>query len=104
MSYSCNQWQALERYARDGRLAIDNNPAERAVKLVAIGRKNWLFADSEAGGKRAAMLYSVIYTCKRMGLDPLEYLRDVLARVAAHPSSKIWELTPRGWMEACGLA
>jgi len=74
------------------------------VKLVAIGRKNWLFAGSEAGGKRAATLYSVIYTCQRLGLDPLEYLRDVLARVGAHPRAKIWELTPRGWLEARGRA
>ncbi|MBL8693026.1 MAG: transposase domain-containing protein [Planctomycetes bacterium] len=71
---------------------------------MAIGRKNWLLAGSEAGGACAATLYSVIYTCKRLGLNPLEYMRDVLVLVATHPRSKLWELTPRGWLEARGRA
>lgn len=98
--YALKQWIALTRYAHDGRLNIDNNPAERALRTVAVGRKNWLFAGSDAGAERAAIFYSLIYTCKRIGIDPFEYLKDVLDRVSIHPARLIWELTPRGWKEA----
>lgn len=97
LGYLRRQWRALTRYTEDGALAIDNNAAERALRLVAVGRKNWLFAGSDAGGRRAALLYSLIGTCKVLGLDPFAYLRDVIARVATHPMRRIVELTPRGW-------
>lgn len=97
IGYTRRQWRALTRYVDDGDLAIDNNASERALRMVAVGRKNWLFTGSDAGGRRAAILYSLIGTCKRIGIDPFAYLRDVLARVATHPMRRISELTPRGW-------
>jgi hypothetical protein len=78
----------------DGRLALDNNPAERALRCVAIGRKNYLFAGSDAGGRRAAALYSLIETAKLNGLNPQRYLADLLTRIADHPARHIAELLP----------
>jgi len=100
IGYARRQWRALTRYVEDGDLAIDNNASERALRMVAVGRKNWMFAGSDAGGQRAAILYSLIGTCKRIGIDPFAYLRDVLARVSTHPMRRINELTPRGWKAA----
>ncbi|UCF21493.1 MAG: IS66 family transposase [Gemmatimonadota bacterium] len=97
IGYARRQWRALTRYAEDGDLEIDNNASERALRMVAVGRKNWLFAGSDAGGRRAAILYSLIGTCKRIGIDPFAYLRDLIARVSTHPMRRINELTPRGW-------
>jgi transposase len=81
----------------DGRLALDNNAAERALRGVAIGRKNWLFAGSDRGGERAAAMYSLIETAKLNGLDPQAYLRDVLARLPDHPAKRVAELLPWNW-------
>jgi transposase len=92
--YALGRWPALLRYCDDGLLEIDNNAAERALRAVAIGRKNYLFAGSDAGGERAAALYSLIGSAKLNGLDPQAYLRDVLARIADHPISRIQELLP----------
>jgi transposase len=100
IGYVRNQWRALNRFVEDGRLAIDNNAAERALRGVAVGRKNWLFAGSEDGGKRAATIYSLIGTCKLLGVEPFAYLRDVLERLPTHPASRVEELTPRGWLAA----
>src|SRR5215472_12041096 len=91
---------ALSRCFDDGRLALDNNPAERALRCVAIGRKNYLFAGSDAGGHRAAAMYSLIETAKLNGLDPQFYLTDVLARIADHPARQISELLPWHWRPA----
>jgi transposase len=88
---------ALGRCFDDGRLALDNNPAERALRCVAIGRKNYLFAGSDAGGRRAAALYSLIETAKLGGLDPQRYLTDVLVRIADHPARAIAQLLPWNW-------
>ena len=88
---------ALARCFDDGRLALDNNPAERALRCVAIGRKNYLFAGSDAGGRRAAAMYSLIETAKLNGLDPQRYLADVLARIADHPARQIADLLPWSW-------
>jgi transposase len=99
-TYLNNQWPALVRYVEDGRRAIDNNAAERAMRCVAVGRKNWLFAGSPAGGRRAAVIYTVIGTCKLQGVEPFAYLRDVLQRVSTHPASRLAELMPRGWRDA----
>jgi transposase len=98
--YLRRQWKALERYLEDGDLAIDNNASERALRAVAVGRKNWMFAGSDEGGRRAAILYSLIGTCKAIGVDPFVYLRDVIERVSTHPMRRIDELTPRGWKAA----
>jgi transposase len=99
VSYARGQWKALNRYTEDGGLDIDNNLAERVLRIVAIGRKNWLFAGSDAGAERAAVIYSLIASCKLCEIDPFEYLRDVLDRVSTLPASKIVELTPSGWKE-----
>jgi transposase len=96
-SYCLKLWPALVRYLEDGRLAIDNNISERAMRRVAVGRKNWMFAGSNEGGKRAANLYSLIASCHAHGVDPWSYLKDILPRLATTPQSRITELTPRGW-------
>jgi transposase len=88
---------ALGRFLENGRLEIDNNRCERTMRQVAVGRKNWLFAGSEAGGRRAATLYSLTVGCWEIGIDPFVYLTDVLQRIGSTPSSRIAELTPRGW-------
>jgi len=92
--YARSRWQALTRYIADGRLEISNNAAERAIRPLALGRKNWLFAGSDTGGERAAAMYTLIETAKLNGLDPEAYLRDVLGRIADHPINRIAELLP----------
>ena len=94
VKYALGRWEALTRYADDGGLEIDNNAAERALRAVALGRKNYLFAGSDKGGERAAVLYSLIGTAKLHGLDPESYLRDVLSRLPDHPINRIEELLP----------
>ena len=81
-------------------LAIDNNAAERALRGVAVGRKNWLFWGSDRGGKTAAILTSFTATCKRHGIDPWSYLSDVLTRLPSHPSDRVAELLPDAWAKA----
>lgn len=95
-----SRWKVLLRCFDDGRLALDNNPAERALRRVAIGRKNYLFAGSDAGGRRAAALYSLIETAKLNGLDPQKYLTDVLIRLADHPARQIADLLAWHWKPA----
>ena len=94
------RWAVLTRYFKDGRLGLDNNPAERALRGVAIGRKNYLFAGSDAGGRRAAAMYSLIETAKLNGINPQAYLADVLARIADHPAKQVAELLPWNWQPA----
>ena len=89
-----SRWQALTRYLDDGRLEISNNAAERAIRPLALGRKNYMFAGSDAGGDRAAAIYTLVETAKLNGLDPETYLRDVLGRIAQHPINRIAELRP----------
>jgi hypothetical protein len=92
--YALSRWAALTRYRDDGRLEIDNNAAERALRAVALGRKNWLFTGSDDGGERAAAIYSLIGTAKLNDLDPEAYLRHVLERIAEHPINRIDDLLP----------
>ncbi|SOY77829.1 transposase (fragment) [Cupriavidus phytorum] len=92
--YALNRWEALTRYCDDGRLEIDNLPVERALRGVAIGRRNYLFAGADSGGERAAAIYSLIGTAKLNGVDPEAYLRFVLARIADHPINRVDELMP----------
>ncbi len=92
--YARSRWPALTQYLRDGHLEISNNAAERAIRPLALGRKNWIFAGSDSGGERAAAMYSLIETAKLNGLDPEAYLRDVLGRIADHPINRIAELLP----------
>jgi transposase len=97
ISYALNHWNALIRPLEAGFLEIDNGASERAMKPVALGRKNWLFAGSDEGGKTAATLMSLCTTCKDLGIDPFAYLRDVLDRVSTHPNRRIEELLPDRW-------
>ncbi|KUZ98305.1 transposase [Burkholderia ubonensis] len=100
--YALNRWEALTRYCDDGQLEIDNLPVERALRGVAIGRRNYLFAGADSGGERAAAIYSLIGTAKLNGIDPEAYLRHVLARIADHPINRIDDLLP--WHLAQDLA
>jgi hypothetical protein len=99
--YALSHWRALTRYVDDGLLEIDNNSAERALRAVAIGRKNYLFMGADSGGQRAASLYSLIGTAKLNGLDLAFYLRTVLATIAEHPINRIEQLLP--WNIAASL-
>lgn len=92
--YALSRWEALNRYCDDGRIEIDNNAAERALRCVALGRKNYLFAGSDVGGQRAAAIYSLLGTTKLNDCNPEAYLREVLGRIAGHPISRIDELLP----------
>ena len=94
ITYTFNQWDALNVYTRDGGLAIDNNASENALRRVALGRRNWLFCGSDKGGHTAAVLFSLIATCQRHKVEPFTYLRGVLTRIAAHPMSRLSELLP----------
>ena len=94
IGYAMNQWVALTRFLEDGRIEIDNNAAERALRAVAIGRKNYLFLGSDAGGERAATMYSLLGTAKLNGINPEAYLRHVLTVIADHPVNRIAELLP----------
>lgn len=94
IGYVLTRWTAFTRYTTDGAIEIDNNAAERALRAVAIGRKNWLFAGSDAGGERAAAIYSLIGTAKLNELDPEAYLRYVLDRIADYPINRLEELLP----------
>jgi transposase len=100
VQYALNQWDALCVYATDGRLAIDNNASENALRRVALGRKNWLFAGSDNGGRTAATLFSVIATCQRHDVEPMTYLRDVLTRIASTPINELRGLLPDRWQPA----
>jgi len=94
IGYAMNQWTALTRYLDDGRIEIDNNAAERALRAVAVGRKNYLFLGSDAGGERAATMYSLLGTVKLNGINPESYLRHVLSVIADYPVNRVDELLP----------
>jgi transposase len=98
--YALSHWRALTRYVDDGLLEIDNSAAERALRAVALGRKNYLFCGSNSGGERAAAIYSLVGTAKLNGLDPELYLRTVLTQIAEHPVNRIDELLPWNLAEA----
>lgn len=95
IGYTFSNWEALTRYLEDGRLKIDNNGAERALRGVAVGRKNWMFVGNEGGGRTAANMYSLIESCKAARVNPREYLQDVLLRIST--CSDVSKLTPVGW-------
>jgi hypothetical protein len=100
IAYALSNWEALTRYAEDGDLEIDNNGAERSLRGVAMGRKNWLFFGSDNGGQAAAVLTSFITTCKRLDIDLSAYLRDIFERISTHPQNLIAELLPDQWRAA----
>ena len=97
MHYSLKRWQALTRFLDDGRICMSNNAAERALRGIAVGRRNWTFAGSDSGGRRAAAIYTLIETAKLNGVDPRAWLADVLGRIADHPANRIAELLPWNW-------
>jgi len=97
IGYCLNHWRALNNYLRDGRLEIDNNRAERAMKTIVIGRKNYLFVGSHQGGHNAAIIYSIIETCKQNNINTFDYLKNVLARLPSHKITNIRELIPYNW-------
>jgi len=97
VAYSLSNWAALCRYVEDGDLAIDNNAAERTMRGIAVGRKNWLFFGSDGGGNTAAVLRSFVATCERNKIDPWAWFNDVLARIADWPMSRLEELLPHRW-------
>lgn len=97
MDYMLHRWATFTQFLTDGRICLTNNAAERALRGIALGRKSWLFAGSDRGGQRAAMMYSLIYTAKLNDVDPQAWLADVLARIAEHPAQRLAELLPWHW-------
>src|SRR6266508_6769786 len=97
IDYSLKRWSALTRFLDDGRLCMSNNAAERELRAVAMGRKNWTFAGSDEGGRRATAIYTLIATAKLNGIDPQAWLADVLARLPDHPAKRIGDLLPWNW-------
>jgi transposase len=101
MDYMLKRWPAFTRFIDDGRICLSNNAAERALRGIALGRKAWLFAGSQRGGERAAIMYTLIQTAKLNGVDPQAWLADVLARINDHPINRIDDLLPWNWRAAC---
>jgi transposase len=100
IAYALNQWKALTRFLGDGRICLSNNAAERALRGVAVGRRNWTFAGSDRGGERAAAIYTLVETAKLNGVDPQAWLADVLARLPDHPAKRVGDLLPWNWERA----
>jgi hypothetical protein len=97
LDYALNQWPMLEIFAGDGRIEIDNNLVENAIRPTAIGKKNWLFIGEAQAGERGAILYTIVESCRRRGLDPYAYLRDVLTRLPHMTNWQIKDVTPEAW-------
>ena len=100
ISYALGQWSTLTVYLEDGRVEIDNNLVENAIRPTALGKKNWLFIGAETAGDRSAILYTVIESCRRRGLDPYAYLKDILTRLPALTNRQVPEITPANWGKA----
>jgi hypothetical protein len=98
MDYMLTRWEAFIRFLDDGRICLTNNAAERALRGLALGRKSWLFAGSERGAERAALMYTLIQTAKLNDVDPQAWLADVLARIADMPQTKLADLLPWNWL------
>ena len=97
IDYTLSNWEALVRYTEDGDLEIDNDGAERSLRPIVVGRNNWLFYGIDNGGRTGAVLSTLIATCKRLGIEPFTYLRDLFSRIGSHPQSRIDELLPDRW-------
>ena len=100
MAYTLGQWPTLEVYLADGRVEIDNNLVENAIRPTAIGKKNWLFVGDAGAGERSAIVYTVIECCRRRGLNPFAYLREVLTRLPKMTNRQIQEVTPAAWQKS----
>lgn len=103
-TYLANQWNELVLYLEDGELSIDNNDTERALRTVAVGRSNWLFAGSQDGGRRAAILYTMVSSCKLNRIDPWAWLADVLTRLPTTAECQLPELLPHRWKPTADFA
>lgn len=99
IAYALGQWEAMSRYLQYGEAEIDNNLMENAVRPTAVGKKNWMFIGHPKAGQRSAVIYSIIVSCERRGINPFEYLTDVLERLPAMKSADQWKLTPQNWAE-----
>ena len=95
--YMLKRWDGFARFLEDGRICLTNNAAERALRSLALGRRAWLFAGSDRGGERAAVMYTLIGTAKLNDVDPQAWLADVLKRIAEHPAQRLDELLPWHW-------
>jgi hypothetical protein len=104
IDYMLKRWISFSRFLEDGRICLTNNAAERALRGLAIGRKAWLFAGSDRGGQRAALLYSLIVSARLNDVDPQAWLADVLARIAGHPANRLDELLPWNWAAEAAVA
>ena len=100
IGYATNQRVALYRYTTDGRLEIDNNTSENALRTLALGRKNFLFVGSPRGGKACAMALTFLQSARAVGANPYEYLHDIYNRIMGHPVNRLHELLPVAWMQA----
>ena len=100
IDYALNQWSSLLIFLEDGRLEIDNNLVENAIRPTAVGKKNWLFIGEAQAGDRSAIIYTVIECCRRRGLDPFAYLRDVFTRLPSMTNWQVKDLTPQAWAKA----
>jgi hypothetical protein len=98
--YALGQWENVLVYAGDGRVEIDNNPCERAIRPTAVGKKNWLFFGEAEAGERSAIVYTILESCRRRGIDPYAYLRDVLTRLPAMTNWQIRDITPEEWSKS----
>ena len=97
INYTLSNWESLIKYVSNGRIEIDNNGVENAIRPTAIGKKNWLFFGDAEAGQRSAVIYTIIESCRRRGIDPHEYLRDVLTRITESTNWQVGELTPEKW-------
>jgi hypothetical protein len=97
MDYMLKRWETFTRFLNDGCICLTNNAAERALRGIALGRKSWLFAGSDRGGERAAVMYTLIQTARLNGVDPQTWLADVLARINDHNIHRLEELLPWNW-------
>jgi hypothetical protein len=100
ITYALNQWPNLQTYLRDGRVEIDNNLVENAIRPTKLGAKNWLFIGAEHAGEKSAIIYTLVENCRRLGIDAREYFEDVLTRLPAMKASEASSLTPANWENA----
>ena len=100
MDYMLKRWPTFTRFLHDGRICLTNNAAERALRGIALGRKSWLFAGSDRGGERAAVMYTLIQTARLNDVDPQAWLADVLARISDHNIQRLEQLLPWNWKGA----
>ena len=100
VSYTLAQWESLEVYLKEPEIEIDNNLVENAIRPTALGKKNWLFFGDADAGQRSAIIYSIIESCRRHGIEPYTYLRDVLTRLPTMTNRQIKDIVPKAWAEA----